>query len=136
MKPFKYIIPLLFLALSCTKEPVAPPTPAYDKTTFHYLVTATNGNGTKATLNEDTQSINAGTHYVFEEGDRLFVSHIKDHEEVLFGVLTLISGAGDTSAQFEGDLVCAEDFEPTSSTPITVTESRSPALTTEAGSLT
>ena len=121
MKTFKYIIPLLFLALSCTKEPVAPPTPAYDNTTLHYLVTATSGNGTKATLNEDTQSINAGTHYVFEEGDRLFVSHVKDHEDVLFGVLTLISGAGDTSAQFEGDLVCAEDFEPTSSTPITVT---------------
>lgn len=108
---------LATLMFSCTREPSLGPDPLENGfKTIHYEVTATGATGTKASLNGNTQ-------YIFSAGDRLFVSHVENNEEVLYGVLTLVSGAGETSAYFEGDLFCAEEFENdlSSSTTLKVT---------------
>lgn len=112
MKKFWSILLMCALALSCTSEPQrevdSPRERSYSN--VHYELSASGARFTKATLNGSTQ-------YVFEAGDRLFVSHGDD----LFGFMTLISGVGETNASFEGDLVCADDFDLSSSTTINVT---------------
>ena len=65
-------------------------------------------------------SINGNTQYIFESGDRLYVSHTSGSEVKMHGFLTMISGAGSTKAVFEGDLVCDDDFSPESDTPVDV----------------
>ena len=118
MKRFSFILLMLAtLVLSCTREPSSGQDPLeHGFKTIHYEVTATGATGTKASLNGNTQ-------YIFSAGDRLFVSHVENSEEVLYGVLTLTTGAGATTARFEGDLYCAEEFESnlTSSTTVNVT---------------
>lgn len=71
------------------------------------------GAGTKATLDGSTK-------YIFEAGDRLYVSHTSGSEIKMHGFLTMISGAGDTKAVFQGDLVCDDDFTPENSTPVDI----------------
>ncbi|MBO7070010.1 MAG: hypothetical protein J6W09_01805, partial [Bacteroidales bacterium] len=71
------------------------------------------GAGTKATLDGSTK-------YIFEAGDRLYVSHTSGSDVKMHGFLTMISGAGDTKAVFQGDLVCDDDFTPENSTPVDI----------------
>lgn len=86
----------LTLLLSCVKERTETEVPT--GRTIHYRATVTEGTDTRATLNNSNQ-------YIFQEGDRLFVSNTDSGREGwLSGVLTLVSGAGETTAVFEGDL--------------------------------
>lgn len=114
MKTLKIILAISLLSLlqGCGKEKDASADKVYK--TIHYSATATGGNVSKATLNGSDQ-------YVFEADDRLFVCDAATNGTNLYGVLTLISGAGNRVAYFEGDLMCAEDFELLDTTPISVT---------------
>lgn len=86
----------LTLLLSCVKERTETEVPT--GRTIHYRATVTEGTDTRATLNNNNQ-------YIFQEGDRLFVSNTDSGKEGwLSGVLTLVSGAGERTAVFEGDL--------------------------------
>ena len=106
---------LLSLLFSCKQEePLSTVADLEYTKTIHYKVKVNGSVSTRASLNEHTQ-------YVFEANDRLFVSHIESGNTVLYGVLSLMSGAGSTTAIFEGDLACLEEFEVQSSTPIDVT---------------
>lgn len=120
MKRFSLILLMLAgaLALSCTREP----SPEHDSSeagfkTIHYKVQVSSSGISKATTAEND------TKYVFQATDALYVSSTDpDSGDVqLFGVLTLISGSGETTAYFEGDLVGVNEFEPDSDTPINVT---------------
>lgn len=101
----------LCLLFSCTLEHTGDP--KKDVRFVPYRVTVNSGQ-TKASLNGQTQ-------YVFAEGDRLFVNHIVGNEVKMHGFMTLISGAGNTTAEFQGDLACEDEFTPESTTPISVT---------------
>lgn len=114
MKRVWYIFLFIALALSCNREASYESETIPESKTIHYIVSATSSAPVKASLNGDTQ-------YIFEAGDRLFVCHKEGGEDKLYGVLSLISGAGERTARFEGDLVCAEDFEPTAGTTLSVT---------------
>lgn len=98
----KYSIALMLamvsLLCSCNKE-----LESVEYRTIHYIATARDI-GTRATLNEGL--------YVFEASDRLYISATGADEGKLYGFLVLVSGAGTTSATFEGDLTCADDFDP------------------------
>lgn len=117
MKKVFLIISFLLLVFSCKEHgeivgPVEKSTESF--TTIHYIATASSKTLSKATVNGSTQ-------YIFESGDRLFISHVESGEDKLFGSLSLVSGAGERVARFEGDIFCAEDFELSASTPIDVT---------------
>ena len=137
MKRFNFILLMLAvaLALSCTREP----SPEHDSSeagfkTIHYKVQVSSSGISKATTAEND------TKYVFQATDALYVSSTDpDSGDVqLFGVLTLISGSGETTAYFEGDLVGVDEFEPDSDTPINVTlvSSEDRIHTTSEGQLT
>ena len=119
MKYLRFILLfILALAISCAREPgvqheiaVAD---AQGMKTIHMLVTASGAKQTRATVNGESQ-------YIFESGDRLFVQETDSGDTLLFGILTMISGAGNTTALFEGDLYCNEEFDASSSTNIKVT---------------
>ena len=95
----------LALVLSCEREPlepvdpIGPAGPEVSATrTIHYRATVSEGVDTRATLNNSNQ-------YIFQTGDRLFVSNSDSGKEGwLSGFLTLVSGAGERTAVFEGDL--------------------------------
>lgn len=109
------LLAFLSLLLSCKQdESLNTPTDTGYTKTIHYKVKVKGSVSTRASLNGDTQ-------YIFEANDRLFVSHIESGNTVLYGVLSLMSGAGSTTAIFEGDLACLEEFDVQSSTPIDVT---------------
>ena len=120
MKILRYILPLLILAGACTREPLyereLPPAPEGFKT-VHYAATATGAVAVKADLSEDS--------YVFEAGDRLYVSHVvvkgAVRDTALYGYMTLASGAGTATARFEGDLYCSDSLSLSSSTTIDIT---------------
>ena len=123
------------LALSCTREP----SPGHDSPetgfkTIHYKVQVSSSGISKATTAEND------TRYVFQATDALYVSSTDpDSGDVqLFGVLTLISGSGETTAYFEGNLVGVNEFVPDSDTPINVTlvSSEDRIHTTSEGQLT
>lgn len=109
----------LALVFSCAREGGASD-PAEREPTFrivHYSAEVSEAVTTKAT-------VDGGNHYIFEEGDRLYVAGTGENAEKLYGFLHLITGAGATTAHFEGDLYCIEndeEFELTSSTPVSVT---------------
>ena len=109
----------LALVFSCAREGDASD-PAEREPTFrivHYSAEVSEAVTTKAT-------VDGGNHYIFEEGDRLYVAGTGENAEKLYGFLHLITGAGATTAHFEGDLYCIdndEEFELTSSTPVSVT---------------
>lgn len=98
----KYIIGITLLLLAaCAKQPVEPvgPVPQGEGTTIHYRATVSEG-ATRATTDGFNQ-------YIFEAGDILYLEGTKMH-----GSLTLRSGAGESTALFEGDLVCDEGYFP------------------------
>lgn len=115
MKGLRFIFAaLLTLLVSCAKD-IEEPKPASGFRTIHYEATAVCAPDSKATLDGEY-------HYLFDSGDRLFISYKDGGDVKLFGFLTLTAGAGTTSAHFEGDLACAEGFdELESNTPIEVT---------------
>ena len=111
---------LATLALSCAREP----SPGHNSSetgfkTIHYKVQVSSSDDSKATTADND------TKYVFQATDSLYVTSAATDPEsgdpLLFGVLKLISGSGDTTAYFEGDLVDVNEFEPDSDTPINVT---------------
>ena len=106
------LLALTATALSCTKEPAPAGTGAAVLTasTVHYRATVGEAPDTRAT-------VSIGKKYLFEEGDRLFVTGGSD----LYGVLELVSGAGAESATFEGDLTCLNEFVPEASTSLSAT---------------
>lgn len=100
---------LFAAAVSCGKEGIHPLPEG--STTIHYQVTANSAVNTRATVNGSMQ-------YVFSEGDRLYLSGTGDAAGKIYGYLDLISGAGTTTASFEGDLAGAEGYTATSSTAL------------------
>ncbi|MBQ6014775.1 MAG: hypothetical protein IJL22_00525 [Bacteroidales bacterium] len=120
MKKFGFILLMLAtLALSCTREP----SPVHDDSsetvfkTIHYKAQVSTSDDSKATTADND------TKYVFQATDSLYVSSTDpvSGDTLLFGVLKLIYGSGETTAYFEGDLVGVDEFEPASDTPINVT---------------
>lgn len=98
----KYIIGITLLLLAaCAKQPVEPvgPVPQGEGTTIHYRATVSEG-ATRATTDGFNQ-------YIFETGDILYLEGEKMH-----GSLPIRSGAGETTAVFEGYLVCDEGYIP------------------------
>lgn len=97
---------LLFSA--CRKE-LEEPVPDGEQgwTTVHLRATVSGDLKTKATLDDDER------HYLFERDDLLYVVN-KNSGRELYGFLYLISGAGATTAVFEGDLMY---FNPSTSEP-------------------
>lgn len=106
---FIYLAALAAL-LSCSREMSDIQEPATKLIPYRAEVT---GAGTKASLNGSTQ-------YIFEAGDRLYVSHTSGSDVKMHGFLTMISGAGSTKAVFQGNLVCDDDFSPADDTPVDV----------------
>ncbi len=104
-----YFIGIALFFIACDREPVAPD--LREGTTIHYTATATDDVGTRASLNNSNQ-------YVFEEGDRLYVTTAGDEMQ---GVLTLSSGAGTATATFEGELSCKNEFYPKDETSLSAT---------------
>lgn len=99
----KYIIGITLLLLAaCAKQPVEPagPVPQGEGTTIHYRAKVSEDTATRATTDGFNQ-------YIFEAGDILYLEGTKMH-----GSLTLQSGAGESTALFEGDLVCDEGYFP------------------------
>lgn len=99
----------LVALFSCSRKEQAP------EVSFHtipYSVWVCEAPDSRATL--------SGGNYVFEAEDRLYVSGIGANAEKLYGFMSLVSGAGETSAHYEGSLYCADDFTPSASTPVTL----------------
>lgn len=116
---------LFAAAVSCGRE--EPTLLPEEYSTIHYRVTVSSGEDTRATVNGDM-------HYVFEDGDRLYMSGTGDAAGKIYGYLDLISGANSTTAIFEGDLAGVEGYTATSSTPLSaVLVSSSDALHTASG---
>lgn len=122
MKRFGFIQLMMMatLVLSCTRESSPEHnSPETGFKTIHYKVQVSSSDDSKATTADND------TKYVFQATDSLYVTSTatdpESGEPLLFGVLKLISGSGDTTAYFEGDLVEVNEFEPNSDTPITVT---------------
>ena len=106
---------LIYLAalaalISCSRETNDIQEPATRLVPYRAEVT---GDGTRATLNGSTK-------YIFEAGDRLYVSHTSGSDVKMHGFLSMISGAGSTKAVFQGNLVCDDDFSPADDTPVEV----------------
>lgn len=111
-KHIALLLMMLAMLCSCEKDP-REQQPAGGKI-IHYSATVESGIGTRATLN-------GGIQYIFEEGDRLYVESTDADAGNLYGILTLVSGANERTATFEGDLTCVNDFIPASTTPLTAT---------------
>ena len=103
------LIPMLLVLVSAGRKEPAEPVPAEGQgwTTVHLRATVSGGLETKATLDQYDR------HYVFERDDILYVTN-RDSGRELYGFLYLISGAGATTAVFEGDLMY---FDPTTHEP-------------------
>lgn len=112
----KYLFLLLLalgMTLSCTREPIDAASSSDEgqvTAVVHYLATAGETVLTKASLNGLQQ-------YIFESEDKLYVTS----GENMYGILHLVAGAGSTTATFEGDLMCLNDFTPNDSTPLSAT---------------
>jgi len=99
----RYIMGItLSLLAACAKQPVEPvgAIPQGEGTTIHYRAKVSEDTATRATTDGFNQ-------YIFEAGDILYLEGSKMH-----GSLTLQSGAGESTALFEGDLVCDEGYFP------------------------
>ena len=111
---FLSLTALLVLLSSCTQQPMSPEPPVCMHT-LHYQVSVDQSAPTKA-------SLDGNNHYVFQEGDMLYVSAKGADADKLYGSLQLISRASDNrTAVFEGDLYCSNDFSPSTSTELLVT---------------
>lgn len=98
----------LLLLAACAKQPVEQ-TPPEVGATIHYRATVSEGTATRATVDGTGQ-------YIFQTGDILYLEGTK-----MYGSLTLRSGADETSAVFEGDLICDEGYYPADDTPLSAT---------------
>ena len=109
---------LLSLAmLSCVKE--TPENPAVESgNTILYSVTVSQSPLTRVAL---SGSEFADGCYVFESGDKLYVEYRDGETLKLYGVLTLVSGAGSGTGRFEGELKCLNDFVPEDNTLLNAT---------------
>lgn len=108
MKRSLIILLVLATLLSCRKESAVQ--------TFHtvpYSVWVKENPDTRATLD--------GQNYVFQSGDRVYVTGTGADADNLYGFLHLIAGEGENLAHFEGELYCADDFNLTASTPVALT---------------
>jgi hypothetical protein len=114
MKRFGYILLCLvgLLLFSCEREQQSPEPQAMK--TIHYQVSAGQSALSKAT-------VDGSGHYIFQEGDRLYVNATGANADRLYGFLHLIQGAGTETAVFDGDLYCHFEFEPTPETALNVT---------------
>ncbi len=107
------LLSLLALLFSCEKEPSA--TEPEESVRIHYSAVVSEDSETRATLN-------GSGHYVFEAGDQLYVENTDDgNAGKVYGLLTLVSGAGETSAVFEGDLSCVDGYIPVPDTQLAAT---------------
>lgn len=107
------LLSLLALFISCEKDLVDPE--PVESRTIHYSAVVSEGSETRATLNGSSQ-------YVFEAGDQLYVENTDaGNAGKVYGLLTLVSGAGERSAVFEGDLTCDNEYIPLSSTQLSAT---------------
>lgn len=115
----KYLL-LCFLQLallSCIKE--TPENPAVESgNTILYSVTVSQSPLTRVALS-GSEFADGG--YVFESGDKLYVEYRDGETLQLYGVLTLVSGAGSGTGRFEGKLKCLNDFVPEDNTLLTAT---------------
>ena len=115
----KYLL-LCFLQLallSCIKE--TPENPAVESgNTILYSVTVSQSPLTRVAL---SGSEFADGCYVFESGDKLYVEYRDGETLKLYGVLTLVSGAGSGTGRFEGELKCLNDFVPEDNTLLNAT---------------
>lgn len=115
----KYLL-LCFLQLallSCIKE--TPENPAVESgNTILYSVTVSQSPLTRVAL---SGSEFADGCYVFESGDKLYVEYRDAGTLKLYGVLTLVSGAGSGTGRFEGKLHCLDGFEPAENTLLKAT---------------
>ena len=115
----KYLL-LCFLQLallSCIKE--TPENPAVESgNTILYSVTVSQSPLTRVALGG---SDFADGGYVFESGDKLYVEYRDAGTLKLYGVLTLVSGAGSGTGRFEGELKCLNDFVPEDNTLLNAT---------------
>lgn len=112
-----FLLPLLLL--SCGKEQesnllVGNNSEGVKETyTIPYSVIIDDSEATRATLGEGGTFASG---YVFQSGDRLFVSY-ESGGNSLYGVLTLAEGAGTSTGEFEGDLTCSSGFYPVIANP-------------------
>lgn len=101
----KYLAFILLISLSlsaCQKAPDLGPEPEVKDgtwTTVHYRAAVSGSAKTKATLDAIDR------HYIFERDDLMYVVDKSTGGNQLYGYLYLISGAGETEAMFEGDLM-------------------------------
>lgn len=110
---YLYLSALLALLVSCTQQPMSPEQSGMH--TLHYQVSVGQSAPTKA-------SLDGSNHYVFQEGDLLYVSATGTDADKLYGYLQLISRTSDNrTAVFDGDLYCSNDFSPSTSTELLVT---------------
>ncbi len=115
----KYLL-LCFLQLallSCIKE--TPENPAVESgNTILYSATVSQSPLTRVAL---SGSEFADGCYVFESGDKLYVEYRDGETLKLYGVLTLVSGAGSGTGRFEGELKCLDAFVPEDNTLLNAT---------------
>lgn len=113
-----FLLPLLLL--SCGKEQDSnllvdkKSEGAKETYTISYSAIINGSEVTRATLGEGG-SFASG--YVFQSGDRLFVSY-ESGGNSLYGVLNLTDGVGTSTGEFEGDLTCSAGFYPGTSNPV------------------
>ena len=113
-----FLLPLLLL--SCGKEqdsnlPVDINKEGAKETyTIPYSAIINGSEVTRATLGDGGVFASG---YVFQSGDRLFVSY-ESAGNSLYGMLTLSEGAGTSTGGFEGDLTCSAGFYPGTVDPV------------------
>lgn len=114
LRYFIYLV--LFMTLSCVKEQEELVVPDGAVTaTIPYTVVVHGSQATRASIDGPF-----GTgEYIFQEGDRLFIVDTDTGGIDLYGVLTLIDGAGSGSGTFEGTLNCT--VSPTDETELSAT---------------
>lgn len=94
---------LAIFSASCSKEDRYTPEqePELKESTISYTVAVKDETATRASLN--------GTSYIFQAEDKLYVTGDGGN---VHGILTLVSGAGTSSATFSGDLSYPSGEEP------------------------
>lgn len=115
LRYFIYI--LLFLTLSCVKEKDVLVTGGAVTATIPFTAVVQGSQPTRASIDD---AFGTG-HYIFQSGDRLFVVDADTDGANLYGVLTLVDGAGYGSGTFEGSLNCIGGFFPTDLTELSAT---------------
>ena len=114
LRYFIYLV--LFMTLSCVKEQEELVVPDGAVTaTIPFKAVVQGSDLTRASI---SGAFGTGS-YIFQEGDRLFIVDTDTEGTDLYGVLTLIDGAGSGSGIFEGTLNCT--VSPTDETELSAT---------------